>query len=641
MSNLVFSIGLLICLFPFFLRAQEFISPETLLENLESEELGETDFLQILKDLEDHPIEINSATTKELLRIPFLNSSSAKSIINHRNQNGEFKQRDDLLRIPGISDELVDAILPYILFEKRGKDSFFDYRIQAGEDLHTIRGYEDDRYENPLYFYQRIRWQPHSNLQTTVLWEKDAGEADWFDFGSLSLRYNWVKAKSDIQLGDYDLEAGQRLVFSNSYGQLLSIGNEIPFTQTQINWRGKFSANENSFMRGVLWDYSIAENTSLLFAFSNRDIDATLTNDSSAVRSIYISGYHRTENEVRKKNQFTERIYSGVVKHDFATAQFGILAAHADYSLPLKVQDSNFGQKLNYVSGFYSQQSGLINLRGEAAFLNWQYPAIQQSIFLKYEKFVYGILFYYYHPDYWSFHGRGFGEISDSPNNQQGFFLSFSSRLFPKTEFAGYLNYNEPIRDTDEFRFLKRSFQLQISQSFNKNNFSLRFTERVRDGNTGINIIPELKTRAIRFHVTEEPSSRLRLNQRIEFSWVNSEEFLEGDKNYGFTIYLDARYRISNGLSIQTRWTQFDVSDYDLRLYEFETDLPGNFRNILLNGRGYKWFALVKYKLGSRWRFSVKYREIYYPDEKTLGSGLDTVYGNRKEQLRAQIQILY
>lgn len=641
MFNRFVYIGLILCFFVISSHAQEVISPEQLLENLESEDLAETDFLQILKDLEDHPIEINSASTKELLRIPFLNFTSAKSIISYRNQKGKFNRRDDLLLVPGISDELIEAILPYILFEKRIKDSFLDYRVQIGEDLHTTRGYEDNQYENPLYVYHRIRWRPHSNLQTTVLWEKDAGEPDWFDFGSLSLRYRWVKAKSEIQVGDYDLAIGHRLVFSNSYGQLLSVGNEIPFTQTQLNWRGKFSANENSFLRGILWDYSLTHNTSLLFAFSNRSVDATLTDDSSAVRSIYNSGYHRTQNETSKKNQFTERIYSGVIRHDFSMSQIGIQIAHAECSLPLQVVDNDFGQKLNYVSGFYSQRTELMYLQGEVAFLNWKFPAIQQSLLLKSGRFSYGTVFYYYHPDFWSFHGRGFGEISDSPNNQQGFFLSSSVRLFSKTGISGYLHFSKPVRFADEFPFLKRSYQFQITQSLNKNRFSLRFTERVRNGASGINIIPELKTQAIRFHATEEPSSRLRLNQRIELSWVNSTDFLEGDQDYGFTIYLDARYQILKGLSIQTRWTQFDVSDYDLRLYEFETDLPGNFRNILLNGRGYKWFVLINYKLGSRWKFSVKYREMYFPDEETLGSGLDTVFGNRKKQVRAQMQVLF
>ena len=641
MFNQLFYIGFFFLVFSIHVNAQENITPETLLENLESEELGETDFLQILKDLEDHPIEINSATTKELLRIPFLNQNTAKSIIRYRNQYGTFKQWDDLLLVPGISDELIDAILPYIIFEKRRKDSFFNYRVQAGQDLHDIRGYDEGQYENPMFFYQRIRWQPNSNLQTTILWEKDAGESDWFDFGSFSLRYRWEHANSEIQIGDYDLATGHRLVFSSPYGQLLSIGNQIPFTQTQLDWRGKYSANESSFLRGALWDYSLTANTSLLLAFSNLNTDATLTDDSTAVRSIYVSGYHRTENESGKKNQLREKIFAGVVRHQFPTVEIGAQAVYSEYSLPLHVKDNDLGEKLIHLSAFYSKQTDLMFLQGEAAFLRGGVPTVQQSLLLKFERFSYGALFYYYHPDFWSFHGRGFGEISEPPNNEQGYFLSFSAMPLPKMEIAGYLNVSRPIRLSDEFPFLKKTYQFQIARSFDKNRFSLRFTERVREGASGISLTPELKTRAVRFHATEKVSSQIRLNQRVGFSWVNSTDFLEGEKDYGFTIYLDARYRVTKALSIQTRWTQFDVSDYDLRLYEFETDLPGNFRNILLNGRGYKWFLLLNYKLGSRWRFSLKYREIYYPDEETLGSGLDTVFGNRKRHIRAQVQVLY
>lgn len=637
----LFNIGLVLCLFPFILNAQEIISPETLLENLESEELGETDFLQILKHLEDHPIEINRASTKELLRIPFLNSTSARSIVSYRNQNGAFKQRDDLLPVPDISEELIDAILPYIIFEERSKHSFLDYRVQTGRDLHGTRGYEEGRYEKPLFFYQRIRWQPHANLQTTILWEKDAGESDWFDFGSFALRYRWERANSEIQIGDYDLATGHRLVFSSAYGHLLSIGNPIPFTQTQLNWRGKYSANESSFLRGALWDYSLTPNTTLLLAFSNLTTGATLTEDSSAVRSIYTAGYYRNENELSKKNQLREKMFAGIIRRHFSAFEIGIQAAHSEYSLPLKVKNNDFGANITHLSALYSSQTELAYLQGEAAFLDGGTPAIQQSLLLRFERFTYGALFYYYHPDYWSFHGRGFGEISEPPNNQQGYFLSFSALAFPRTEFAGYAHFARPIRLSDEFPFLKQSYQFQVAQKFQKNRFLLRFTERVRKGASGINLTPELRTRAIRFHATQEPSSRLRLNQRVEFSWVNSKEFLEGDKDFGFTIYLDARYIIMKELSIQTRWTQFEISDYDLRLYEFETDLPGNFRNILLNGRGYKWFVLLKYKLASRWRFALKYREIFYPDEETLGSGLDTVFGNRKRHIRAQVQVVY
>ncbi|NIW78863.1 MAG: hypothetical protein GWN16_05110, partial [Calditrichae bacterium] len=142
-----------------------------------------------------------------------------------------------------------------------------------------------------------------------------------------SLRYRWERTKSEIQIGDYDLATGHRLVFSNAYGQLLSIGNQIPFTQTQLNWRGKYSANESSFLRGALWDYSLAHNTTLLVAFSDLKTDATLTDDSSAVRSIYISGYHRTDNESGKKNQMGEKVFAGVIRHHFSNLEVGIQVA--------------------------------------------------------------------------------------------------------------------------------------------------------------------------------------------------------------------------------------------------------------------------------------------------------------------------
>jgi hypothetical protein len=92
---------------------------------------------------------------------------------------------------------------------------------------------------------------------------------------------------------------------------------------------------------------------------------------------------------------------------------------------------------------------------------------------------------------------------------------------------------------------------------------------------------------------------------------------------------------------MQFRWTQFEIPDYDYRLYEFENDLPGNFRNVLLNSRGFKWFFLISYKFVSKWNVALKYRETHYPDEVILGSGLDTVLGNRRREVRAQLQIIF
>jgi hypothetical protein len=146
-------------------------------------------------------------------------------------------------------------------------------------------------------------------------------------------------------------------------------------------------------------------------------------------------------------------------------------------------------------------------------------------------------------------------------------------------------------------------------------------------------------TRILRFHIETHISKSLRLSHRIEASWVSPSRQLT--KTHGISFYQDIRYRAGRNVGIQVRWTQFEIPDYDYRLYEFENDLPGNFRNILLNDRGFKWFALVSWSISGRWNIALKYREIYYPDETTLGSGLDTVWGNRKQEIRVQAQITY
>jgi hypothetical protein len=151
--------------------------------------------------------------------------------------------------------------------------------------------------------------------------------------------------------------------------------------------------------------------------------------------------------------------------------------------------------------------------------------------------------------------------------------------------------------------------------------------------------ITEQNTDIFRFHVDTKLSKQLLLTHRIEASWVNPP--VETGKKYGISFYQDIRYRPLQNLNIQFRWTQFEIPDYDYRLYEFENDLPGIFRNVLLNKRGFKWFFLISYKFAVKWNTALKYRETYYPDELMLGSGLDTVAGNRRREIRARFQLIF
>jgi len=610
---------------------------EKLLENIETDEIGQTDFLQILKDLEDRPINVNTAKVKELLQIPFISFETAKEIISYRNSEGEYSSKKDLLAVPGVTNELIEAIEPYIRFRKPREDTFFNYRLQVGQALHNIRGFEEEgNYENPVYFYHRLRWQFHPNITAHILWEKDAGESDWFDFGSFAIKYHWVKSRSEILLGDFNLETGQRLIFSGAYGQVASIGNPIPFTQAPLRWNLKSSVNENAFLRGVLWNFSPLNKTTFLLAYSDRNLDGSLSADSSTIQSIYATGYHRTQGEILRKNVFSEKILCGIIGKDFSSIQLGLLGASVKYSYPLKIGNNFFNPNNNYMSGFYSFQSGMLRMQGEMAFMNGKYPALQNSLILKGKHFLYGFILYNYHPNFWSFHGRSFGNISESPNNEHAYFFTFSTNFLDHTELSGYYHYSKPNRLTFRFPFLRQSLQIQVTKPIHNLYLLLRYTQRTREGE--LDISNQMKTRILRFQSIEKITSAVRLTQRLEVSWLAEPNSINGKKDYGLSVYFDARYRPNNKFFVQGRWTQFDVPDYDLRIYEFEADLPGNFRNVLINARGYKWFLLLNYNISRLLSIALKYQEISIPDATVLGSGLDTVFGNKRQFIRAQIQ---
>lgn len=63
-------------------------------------------------------LNLNTATEKQLEKLPAIGEKHARSIIASRNaRGGRFKSLDDLLAIDGIGPKTIDAIRPYVVVE--------------------------------------------------------------------------------------------------------------------------------------------------------------------------------------------------------------------------------------------------------------------------------------------------------------------------------------------------------------------------------------------------------------------------------------------------------------------------------------------------------------------------------------------
>ena len=622
--------------YPGGLAAQQ-LDIDGLLESMESEDITQTDFLTVLQDLRDHPLSLNQATAGELLRIPFLDTQQVHSILRYRKEKGLFESLTGLLAVTRIDAELLAAIRPYLRLNDAFAGPVLVYRVQAGCMLTSSRGYREGVYHHPWRLYQRLRWQPQYRLLAVAVWEKDAGEADWADFGSLSLSFE--HGASAFLLGDFNLSAGHGLMLTGAYGTPVSLESPQSLRMKPLRWRAKSDVDENAFLRGALWAFSPIQNMTLLGFISRHALDATLIPDSAAVQSFYGSGLHRTPTETAKRDRVRERLAGAVLQVRFSGGEAGLAAAQAWYDRPLGFLSSGGGSGMPYLSGFYALQRRHLQLSGEATMRNYRFPALHQQVLLNLQspRMVVGGAVFYYHPDYWAAHGRSLGGISDVPADRVGMALQLTGRLPGRLAIAALVRTERPLRSWTAFAFRKRTYQLQLRQPVGRSQVTLRWTRRVRMGTAAAG--PPEAVSAYRLHLRSPVSGALELQHRIEFSY--GDVYPAASRRYGVSFYQAIRYRPRDGLQLQLRWTQFEVPDFSYRLYEYESDLPGNFRNALLNGRGTKWFALVSYNAVGKWRLAVKFREVRYPDRESLGSGLDEIPGNRRREVRAQLELRY
>ena len=67
-------------------------------------------------------INLNQATAAEISALPGLGEKKAEAIVEYRTQNGPFASVEDLLKVKGIGEKLLEKIKPMITVEVKGAD---------------------------------------------------------------------------------------------------------------------------------------------------------------------------------------------------------------------------------------------------------------------------------------------------------------------------------------------------------------------------------------------------------------------------------------------------------------------------------------------------------------------------------------
>jgi hypothetical protein len=612
----------------------------------------------MIEFLLNNPIRINNATTKELLQIPFLNQATALAIIKYRDKNHGIFSEEQLRDIEGINDELFQKILPFIKFDNEespglAKSIFgifsgvnYSLRSRLINDLQNREGFYENKFLGTKpKSYNRLILNSKNKYHAGILFEKDAGEKSLTDFTSFHAAVYNISIFDDIIFGDYVFEFGQGLAIWSPYG--LSKSSDA-IGAVSRNARGSLpyiSSDENRFLRGASFTLS-TNNFSIKSFLSSRNIDASIDSSSNKVIALITDGYHRTQNELNKKDLLKEFLIGANINYFLGdAAKIGLLYLHSNYDRALAVshlQGKDFSS-LNYLSASYSAAANKLFVSGEFSFFRNILSTINNAEFFISKNISLVFSYRNFSNEYFTIHGNSFGEKGIA-QNESGFYTG----IYFNTKYGSinfyYDQYKYPFAADDYlFSASGKEFSIYYKYKIFKNTeIKLRGkyenNDQVLELQNENRLVKRYKNN-LRAEISQIVSKNLRIKIRYEI--VSLSSVPGSPKETGNLFFQDFSFQPSKLISICGRIIFFKTDSFYSRIYEFENDLTGLMTNPFLSGEGIKWYLLARLKTSLGLNISLKYSELYQPYEKTLGSGNSVINGNIDNRLSLQLDFIF
>jgi len=617
--------------------------------NLEDEEI---DLYSLVEYYIDNPVNINRAEADELTMIPTLDFQTAARIVEHRNKFGKFKNLDEILLVENIDTQHLKRLFPLFTIKFSEKFSFSEiiantklqFRGRLIKDIQERKGFTDNSYQGNSYkIYNRLKTNYADRIGMAVLTEKDAGEKSYPDFISFNIWVNKIGPVNKLILGDYLIEHGQGLAVWSPYG--FSKGRDAVSTANKKSRdiSPYTSSDENRYFRGGAAQIEFADFNVTCF-YSNNNIDAGYDTVYNKLTSLTEDGYHRTDGEILKKDRVKNITVGGKLSYNpEQNITFSFLYFNSKLSIPI-IGRSTFGvegDKFNFYSASFNYRSNEFLFVNEFAFNGTSIASINNLEIFIHPNFTLLASVRNYPRNFYNLYSNGFGEASNT-QNEFGFYTGMKWKspvgvfnfYFDQFKFP-YATYYNPV-PTSGYEFMIDYYSKPIRNVETKMSYKNEVKEMCEIINNKYEIVDQIKHN-LRFEIKHRVSKQLTMRTSVEY--VNLFRKMISHSEEGLLLFEDIKFQPINNLSVYCRLIFFQTDSYDTRLYQFENDLIGVMSNSPLYGEGTRWYILVKYKILNTLQLSLKYHEIYKPDERFLGSGLNEIEGNFDNRLSFQMDI--
>ncbi|MEM6299421.1 MAG: helix-hairpin-helix domain-containing protein, partial [Bacteroidota bacterium] len=653
-----------------------------------------TDLYESLFQYFIQPLNLNTVEPAELSNLFILSPEQTREFFKYRQDYGRLLSIYELQAVPTFDSETINRLLPFVKVSNEGiqndtrpllqrilseKNTFFIFR--QSRTLQNKRGYtisENDttasgaprsRYlgdPNQLYF--RFRTSHTGDFSIGLTLEKDAGEQlVWdpntrryvSDFASAhAVLYNKGRFQS-IAVGDYQIQVGQGLLLAAGFGVGKGAETINTVRRSTSGIRPYASVLEGGFFRGTAATYKINDNIEATAFYSNtrRDANISALEDSlnaeqefsEFISAIQVTGFHRTENEIANKHQITQQDFGGHLrykqfKHDL---ELGLTFVGTQLSVPIQRSPNNynqyeFGGEFNYNIGAnfnYNWQNftffgeGARSKSGGIGVVTGMLAGLS-------DKIDFSMLFRHYDRDFHSFYGLAFSEsartinetglywgIKYKPNRRWVLTAYYDKFRFPWLRFR-------TDAPSDGYEFLAQLMHKPTRRISMYARYRQESRERnVRDEGQNLNLVLPYVRRNYLLNFDFKADKVFTLRSRVQFSTFEH----NSKTTQGYAIIQDAYFDLGK-FRFSTRFALFDTDDFENRQYAYEKDVLYVFLVPALNGRGFRNYYLVQFKPHKRIDVWVKYAYTKFRDRNQISTGLETIDGDLRSDLRVQLR---
>lgn len=629
----------------------------------EMEDMEDVDwenYYEYLSDLEQNPLNINTATREELEQLPFLSAKDVESISEYIYRYGPMKTLGELAVIREL-DYYKRRLMFYFTYAGKVEERKFpklgnilkygrhDITATLKVPLYDRRGDKDGylgyKYKHSL----KYDFTYSDRLRLGFVGSQDAGEPFFagrnsagYDFYSFYLDIRKMGRVKALTLGRYRIRAGMGLVINNNFGfgklsALTGIGRGT------LTVRPHSSRSDANYLQGAAATVNLIKGLDVSAFVSQRKIDATPGEDEGTITTIITSGYHRTETEMKKKGNTTQTVAGGNLSYSWRGFSFGATGVYTSLDKELKPKTSQIYRKY-YAAGKrfynlgvnYSYTGYRLSMSGETATGDSRALATVNMVsFSVTDKVDLTGLYRFYSYKYNSLFARSFSE-GGAVRNETGLYLGMNWRprnslaVMAYTDFAYFAwpkyQANGSSHASDNL--------LQVSYTTGRWSLLMRYRMKLRERDDAdkrhLIYKAEHRGRVSATYAGNGWTSRSQVDmaynryKRDSFGWMLSE-------NVGYS-------RIRN-LQLFASAGYFDTRDYDSRVYVYERGLYQMPSFPVFYGNGLRASVLVTFKYKKLLTLTAKIGMTKYFDRDKIGSGLQQIDGSSMTDVEIQARV--